>query len=636
MAQIDALEKIVFNYLSNAIKYSNPQGIISMRLEVKGDKAVISVIDNGPGIAKEDMPKLFSIFSQIGDSGKMGLESSGLGLALVKELTESMNGRVFADSALGQGSVFGVEFPIIKFQKKIIDILIFSEDGQLLSDAGNRFEKEELKIQMETSFQSLEELNDRFEYYCILIDYSADKRDDFIRFFKKLDESGSIARKLVIGGSIQDINTFLAGGDVKIDKSYVKPLDFCEFIEDARNFVNESPIKKETVEENFSYYSPKKWHFFTKDDQTDESYHDDDIIRNEDEKLILVVDDLLDMRNLLKQILKKRNYRVITAKDGEAGLEKAISFKPDLMIIDWMMPKISGPQMIEGIMANSELNGIPTILLTAKGDEESKLEGIRAGANAYLSKPFDEIELLSTVENLIKLKAGEEKIRQLHKNLTENVLKRFLPHKLVNDIISGKKAFIDQPDLMDITILFADLVNFTDKVEHLGPLLISPVLNEYFSKMTQIVFDFGGTVDKFIGDGIMVIFGAPEREKSATQAKKAADCSLAMQDALEELNKKWKEKHNVEFAMRIGIHRGCGLVGSFGSEKRSEYTAIGPVVNMASRIQKAAEPGSIFFSGDVRDNLTSHVWIKAGTYNLKGIGETVLFKLQSSEEENVA
>ncbi|MBF0441237.1 MAG: hypothetical protein HQK54_04975 [Oligoflexales bacterium] len=275
---------------------------------------------------------------------------------------------------------------------------------------------------------------------------------------------------------------------------------------------------------------------------------------------------------------------------------------------------------------NPDVRSIPTILLTARSDEESRMTGIKKGAHAYLGKPFNEIELLTTIENLIHLKEGEEKIRELNRNLTENVLKRFLPHKLVNDIVSGEKILDKKPKLMDVTILFADLVDFTDKAEELGAPIIAEVLNEYFDRMTQVIFRHDGTIDKFMGDGIMVIFGAPEFQRAEVQVENAVACAREMQVAIGEINRDWKARYNLEFSMRIGLHRGSGIVGAFGKE-RFEYTVVGPVVNMASRIEKAASPGTIFFSSAIRDVLAEGGWEKAGVFNLKGICNVSLFKI---------
>ncbi|MBF0442004.1 MAG: response regulator, partial [Oligoflexales bacterium] len=469
--------------------------------------------DNGPGISKENQEKLFKVFSQVDDSTRREYEGTGLGLALVRELAEAMDGDVFVESSLGQGALFGIKFNKIK------------EDG--------------------------------------------------------------------------------IAGDVP-----------CA---DLWN------------------YRPKKWHLgdINTESNEDELVNEKEMLEG-DGKLIIIVDDLRDMRDLIAKSLISSGYRYITARDGEEGYDKIVQYKPDLAIIDWMMSKMSGPEVIEKMMGNPEVRSIPTILLTAKSDEESRMTGIKKGAHAYLGKPFNEVELLTTIQNLIQLKEGEDKIRELNRNLTENVLKRFLPHKLVSDIVSGQKILENKPTIMDVTILFSDLVGFTDKSEELGANAIALILNEYFEEMTQIIFSCNGTVDKFLGDGIMIIFGAPEVQSSASQAKNAIECGRAMNNRLKQLNEKWQTDYNVQFKNRIGIHKGTAIVGSFGGKDRSEYTAIGPVVNMAVRIQQSADPGEIYFSSAVRDTLLEGGWKSAGKFNLKGIGEVPLYKLNMAEEKKAA
>ncbi|MBF0441351.1 MAG: adenylate cyclase, partial [Oligoflexales bacterium] len=277
------------------------------------------------------------------------------------------------------------------------------------------------------------------------------------------------------------------------------------------------------------------------------------------------------------------------------------------------------------------------VLLTAKTDDPSKAAGIKKGAHAYVGKPFDELELASTIDNLFQLKKGEEKIKELNRNLTEQVLKRFLPAKLVNDIVDGVKTLDDSPRLMDVTILFSDLADFTKKSEEYGAKKMSLLLNKYLDIMTETIFDCGGVVDKFMGDGIMVIFGAPEEDRPKDQVEKSVKCAFAMQESLERLNREWNSEGIESFKMRIGIHHGRGLVGTFGGKRRTEFTVLGPIVNMASRIERLAPPGEIFFSGSVRDLIAAEYdWDKAGVFSLRGIGDSMLFKLKNPKEKKAA
>ena len=144
--------------------------------------------------------------------------------------------------------------------------------------------------------------------------------------------------------------------------------------------------------------------------------------------------------------------------------------------------------------------------------------------------------------------------------------------------------------------------------------------------MNDVIFEHGGTIDKFIGDAIMVIFGAPKPLVAPEQAEKAVACARAMQKAMVGLNQKWQEDGTPELKMRIGIHHGPSVVGTFGSEKRSDYTAIGPTVNMASRIESVCVPGQVFVSGC--DFLPEDAAEEAGEFDLKGIeGKATLYRV---------
>ncbi|MFW7382128.1 MAG: 7TM diverse intracellular signaling domain-containing protein [Oligoflexus sp.] len=504
-ADIDALEKIAFNYLSNALKYGLPNTPIDLGVQVTNNKARLLVRDQGPGIAKSDIQNLFEVFSQLDGSATREHEGSGLGLALVKELAHRMDGEVGVESELGKGSTFWVDLP-------------------LMSDA------------------STEQVKDSSEDLLI---------KDWL-----LDELMSYEEK-----------------DIDWDSETLVKSELCE--------------------------------------------------------TILVIDDLRDMRMLIGSTLQQFGYQIIYASHGAEGLEKAKEKRPNLIVVDWMMPKMSGPEFIKLIRMDKEISGIPIVLLTAKADESSKLEGVQIGADSFLGKPFDKLELSSTVGNLLRLKEGEQKIAELNRHLTENVLKRFLPPKIVDEIVSGSMEFDKAPDLKVVTVMFVDLCGFTQMSENLGPRVTARILNEYLEAMSTLIFKHGGIVDKFIGDGIMAIFGAPVPVPQNDQIKAAMACAMEMQGMLDELNLNWAADKTPAMDMRIGIHHGPVVIGSFGGKNRSEYTAIGPVVNFASRIESVALPGQVYFSAVVRDYLEDEIWENAGTFELKGLsGKHNLYRIK--------
>lgn len=264
------------------------------------------------------------------------------------------------------------------------------------------------------------------------------------------------------------------------------------------------------------------------------------------------------------------------------------------------------------------------ILLTAKANEETRIEGTEIGADAYLAKPFNDRELLAEVRNLLALKTNERRVAQLNLYLTESVLKRFLPPSLVVKAATGELSLDLRPEPRMITVLFTDIVGFTSLANTLRSRRVAELLNQYLGAMTEAIFANGGTVDKFMGDGIMALFGAPEDCSPNEQVRRAVQTAKHMQRSLVQLNEQWQVQGIPKVRFRCGIHQGTAVVGMFGSAERSDYTAIGPTVNIAARIQSAAEPDCILVSAAVADYLNDEELRKCEPLKLKGVDETVL------------
>lgn len=352
---------------------------------------------------------------------------------------------------------------------------------------------------------------------------------------------------------------------------------------------------------------------------------------------VLIVDDNADLRRYVADILEKSGYQVLTARHGLDGLQSTQEYHPDLILTDLMMPHMSGLEMIQAIRQQDNLKGTPIVLLTAKADEETRIEGAEQGADAYLSKPFNHRELLAEVRNLLALKANERRVAKLNAYLTETVLQRFLPQSLVDKAARGELSLDLRPEPRLVTILFSDIVGFTELSNTLRSRRVAELLNEYLTEMAHVIFDNGGTIDKFMGDAILAIFGAPEEISPNEQVHRAIAAARQMNQALQKLNQRWRERGINEVQFRCGIHQGTAVVGMFGSVERSDYTAIGPSVNIADRIQQAADPGSILVSATVADYLDDTVIQKYSPLKLKGVDETVLtfaIKTNHPEDEN--
>ncbi|MGL4378858.1 MAG: response regulator [Microcoleaceae cyanobacterium] len=346
---------------------------------------------------------------------------------------------------------------------------------------------------------------------------------------------------------------------------------------------------------------------------------------------VLIVDDNPDLRRYVSHIISDSGFNVLLAKNALEGFDTAKSHRPDLIVTDLMMPQVSGLDLIRMIRETDELRGVPVILLTAKADEDTRIEGVEQGADAYLSKPFNDRELLAEVRNLLALKDTERRVQQLNNYLTESVLRRFLPPTMVKKAAMGDLSLDLRPEPKLITILFSDIVGFTVLANRLQARGISEVLHEYLGEMTQAIFDNGGTVDKFVGDAVMALFGAPEDLAPEEQVKRAIRAARQMLRSLDKLNARWEKQGIVggdtgvsPVRFRCGIHQGLAVVGMFGGVLRSDYTAIGPSVNVAARLQEIAEPNSILVSPEVAGFLDEGEMTMYKPLHLKGFDDDVL------------
>jgi adenylate cyclase len=421
----------------------------------------------------------------------------------------------------------------------------------------------------------------------------------------------------------------LHGGDVSVDSVYGSGTTFTLTLKTGANHLPTDQIVdgQAEVQSNRAAIELADLEMELQDsaDAVDEALPVDlEAVKHSAQAKVLVVDDNPDLRAYVSGILRQQGYLVWTARNGAEGFAQAQLLRPSLIVTDLMMPKVSGLEMIRMIRAQDDLKGTPVVLLTAKADEDTRIEGVERGADAYLSKPFNDRELLAEVRNLLSLKENEQRMSQLNTYLTESVLRRFLPPPLVQRAASGELSLDLRPEPRLVTVLFSDIVGFTQLSNTLRSRRVAELLNEYLTCMTRVIFDNGGTVDKFMGDAILAIFGAPEELTPNEQVKRAIAAARQMYRLLDDLNVRWAAQGIDSVQFRCGIHQGTAVVGMFGGDERADYTAIGPSVNIAARLQAAAAPSSILVSAAVADYLDEEIIKKESPLKLKGVDETVL------------
>jgi len=326
---------------------------------------------------------------------------------------------------------------------------------------------------------------------------------------------------------------------------------------------------------------------------------------------ILAVDDQPQNLRLLDAVLAPRGYRLIAASSGEQAMEQLSEAVPDLVLLDVVMPGIDGYEVCRRIRNNPATAFLPVVMITASGDQE-KISSIRAGADDFVSKPFNQGELLARVASLARVKRYHDTIIQQADELRRwnaelesrvqaqvedlqrvNRLRRFLSPQLVELVIdSGNEDFL-RSHRREIVVVFCDLRGFTPFAEASEPEEVMGVLHEYHEALGNLIFAYGGTLERFTGDGLMVFFNDPLPVDDAPE--RAVRMSVAMRERVRVLAEGWQRRGH-DLALGIGIAQGFATLGRIGFEGRFDYAAIGSVTNLAARLCGAAGPWQVLAS----------------------------------------
>jgi class 3 adenylate cyclase len=327
---------------------------------------------------------------------------------------------------------------------------------------------------------------------------------------------------------------------------------------------------------------------------------------------ILVVDDIAQNVKLLADLLTIKGYDVVTASNGEEGLARIKAEKPDLVLLDVMMPGISGYDVCRRIREDPETTLLPVVLCTSLDPQQERINGIAAGADDFLGKPINQPELFARVASLLRIKRlHDQTVRQaaqladwsatLEQRVAEQVaenerlarLKRFFSPKLAEMIVDGDGEDPLKSRRREIVVVMCDLRGFTAFAETSEPEELMRTLGAYHAAMGRLVLAHEATLERFTGDGMMVFLGDPVPVDNAAQ--RAVALAIAMREAALLLSATWK-KRGVDLGLGIGIAQGFATVGAIGFEGRIDYGAIGTVTNLAARLCQQAKAGEIILS----------------------------------------
>lgn len=360
---------------------------------------------------------------------------------------------------------------------------------------------------------------------------------------------------------------------------------------------------------------------------------------------ILAVDDSPANLDIVRMRLEAQGYDIVSAMDGEAALVCARETRPDLIILDVMMPKLDGIEVLGQLKRDPDLRAIPVVLLTAKADAKDVVAGLEAGADDYLVKPFQHAALVARVKSLLRLKslhdtvvdqaaALQRQTRELvewNRSLEDRVasqmaeiervahLERFLaPH--VAALVGSGQGLLES-HRREVTVVFCDLRGFTAFTDTSEPEDVMGVLRDYHRTVGEVIFRYEGALERFAGDGMLILFNDPV--PCEDHPKRAVGMAIDIRDRVETLARQWaKRGHTLGFG--VGIAMGYATLGQVGFERRHEYAAVGSVTNLASRLCDEARPGQIVVSQRVQSFVEA--WIESepvGDLSLKGFSRTV-------------
>ena len=335
------------------------------------------------------------------------------------------------------------------------------------------------------------------------------------------------------------------------------------------------------------------------------------------------------------------------AGDGEEALANARDKKPDLILLDIMMPKMDGIEACRRLKADPSLPFMPIIMVTAKTASQDVVTALEAGADEYLTKPVDHAALVARVKSMLRIKALNDKVqeqaaqleaqavqlaqwnRTLEQRVAEQVtqlerlerLKRFFSPQLAEAIVTGGADDPLQSHRREVTVVFVDLRGFTAFAENSEPEEVMRVLREYHAEMGRLIVQHEGTLERFTGDGMMIFFNDPV--VVANPAERALRMALSMRERVHHMSARWR-RHGYDLGLGIGIAQGFATIGAIGFEGRLDYGAVGTVTNLAARLCGEARNGQILTNRKTLSEFDELVDAEAiGELKLKGFSNPI-------------
>ena len=343
---------------------------------------------------------------------------------------------------------------------------------------------------------------------------------------------------------------------------------------------------------------------------------------------ILVVDDEPDLEALVLQKFRHQiRDKTVSFMFAHDGVEALAALKAngdiDLVVTDINMPRMDGLSLLQKLQENED--NIMTVIVSAYGDMTNIRTAMNRGAFDFVTKPIDFSDLETTIAKTIRhigfLRDARE--RQATAERAYASLSRYFSPNLAQRLAGDTDAVDLEGQRREIATLFTDIASFTALVETLEPNVLGPLLNEYLSGMTDIVFSNDGTVAKIVGDALHILFGAPGEQPD--HAARAVACALALDEFAQSFCERWQKKGIAFGVTRIGVHAGPAIVGNFGGGRFFDYTAYGDTINVASRLETANKQlgTRICVSAELAEGVENFRGRPIGDLVLRGRGEVI-------------
>lgn len=339
---------------------------------------------------------------------------------------------------------------------------------------------------------------------------------------------------------------------------------------------------------------------------------------------VLVVDDIYESRRLLADVVLALGAEVVEAANGPDALARAADSQPDLIVLDVSMPGMSGFEVLERLKRDPTTAVIPVLMLTALSDIEHRVTGLKLGADDYLTKPYNPRELMARIRARLRQKEATDDLREAQA-MIRATFERYVAPAVVERLLADPAQVALGGRLQEVTVLFSDLEGFTRLSEQTAPEQLLAVLNAYHTMQVGVIRAWGGTVDKFVGDGLIALYNTPLAQ--ADHGLLAVQTALAIQAGLTRFHADFAPEYRLK--INFGVHTGMAVVGNVGAPDLMNFTAVGDTVNIAARLQDESNGGQILISSITAEQLGDRVrTVPMGPRQVKGrVGSIMTYEV---------